>query len=103
MHEDERVMLTMCVACVAWVTMRMAVKEERRRRGGGEEEGQEEEEEKKERESPNSKNPTQRCGEKTWGTVAAPALIVRSRRISPPRAATTTRERISRIPLNPKP
>ena len=28
-------MLTMCVACVAWVTMRMAEKEERRRRGGG--------------------------------------------------------------------
>ena len=44
-HEDERVMLTMCVACVAWVTMRMAEKEE------------------EERESPKSKNPTQRCGE----------------------------------------
>ena len=58
-------MLTMCVACVAWVTMRMAEKEERRRRrGGGEEAGQEEEkEEEKERESPQSKNPTQRCGE----------------------------------------
>ena len=39
MHEDERVMLTMCVACVAWVTMRMAEKEERRRRGGGGGEG----------------------------------------------------------------
>ena len=52
---------------MAWVTMRMAEKEERRRRGGGggEEASQEEkEEEKKERESPKSKNPTQRCGEK---------------------------------------
>ena len=27
-------MLTMCVACVAWVTMRMAEEEERRRGGG---------------------------------------------------------------------
>ena len=45
-------------------------RDRRRRGGGGEEAGQEEE---KERESPKSKNPTQRCGEKL---LSSPCRIV---------------------------
>ena len=51
-REDERVTLTMYGREVE--------------RGGGGEEEKEEEEKKEERESPKSKNPTQRCGELLW-------------------------------------